>query len=190
MGAPPELADRAHFLQGETRFYQRACVLRPAGRIAADIDHTRGHAFGDARHLLLRTGARRVQEDGIEGSAFASIQWIAEQVTVRKVQRAGDTPCRSGRGEDRGPRGLDRRHVAASGQSKAERSQPGKQVRNPVTAFGPFPRCRDERRLPVLRRLQERAGGVRHWNAAEADGHRLRFPDRFRAEAVIDTEPG
>ena len=56
MGGPAELADRTKFLQLKPRLHQQGRVTRPAGGIAADIDHAAHAAFGNPLHLFARTG--------------------------------------------------------------------------------------------------------------------------------------
>ena len=184
MRRPQELVDRQQFLQPVSAVLQGARVAREAAGIARGVDHARHLRPRQLGRLRRRAGARRIEQNGIEG-----IELRPPSADCGRDRGAPPSPCRrqpARRRFDRGnrlPVALEQRQLARP--AERQRAHAGKQIGQPRRIAGPFarpPRASPARRAwwPAGRRPAAARPGPRRRPAA-AGGARRRArptPDR------------
>src|ERR1044071_6283658 len=93
MRRPGKLVDRRDLPQLKARIEQKAGITGEARRVAGNANNAIELRAGNLLDLLLRPGARRIEDDSIELVQFDSAQWLPRQV----APLAGDAPARSPR---------------------------------------------------------------------------------------------
>ena len=175
MGRPAELADRLHPVEPIAAVDERPGVAGEGRGVARDIGDTRHIGGGEQRRLLLRAGAGRIEDDGVE-----AIELL--------LRRAG------------GGRGRDDRRTGPARPPSAPARRPARLPPHRPCRRAPARRCRARRTDRRRSRASPTASRTASTRAASPsavacrkapcgngtgtplrlDRHRLGLPDRLR----------
>ena len=167
----PELIDRRNPLQRIAAIDEQFRVAREGLRIARDADDERNVRCGEFLRLRFGAGARRIEDDSVEGGEFGALQRAPKQVArfCRDAFQAMRVP--------RGPRqGGERRAVVFDGmdlgccsQPQRERADAGKQIGDLAEAGDLSEDQRGQSLFAFRGRLQEGAGRQHEVGATEGE---------------------
>ncbi len=153
-------------------------IAQSRAKVDGSHDTATMRATSDARQRLgerLGAGTRRVEHHRIEDVELGGIERMAHQVAPCGLDGLAATRPAHGRFQrrDGGRVAVDRPHGGPARQRQRERAEAAERVEHPARVADAGEHRLGQRRLPLARRLQERAGRQGHEHTVELHLRRL-----------------